>query len=140
MNMRFFQKIRHFFDFFFRPSPPLASKWELDLYSAALQRSVHLTFLHSGQEPPQALLLLNDGQDLPALQMEHTLQRLFAQRTLPPLLIAAIHAGDRMQEYGTAHQPDYAKRGSRAAAYESFVIQELLPHIYQHYLQQSRIA
>ena len=38
-----------------------------------------------------------------------------------------------MQEYGTAHQADYKKRGSKAGAYTEFIRTELLPFLQKKY-------
>jgi enterochelin esterase family protein len=78
------------------------------------------------------LLLLNDGQDWEQLHLPNTLALLYA-RKMPPTLIAAIHAGKRIQEYGIAAIPDYKKRGSKAGLYSLFVTSELLPHLQEKY-------
>jgi enterochelin esterase-like enzyme len=80
------------------------------------------------------LLLLNDGQDFAALQMEATLKSLYEQQLLRPTIVVGIHANEnRLQEYGTAHQADYAQRGGLAGAYTAFVVTELLPFLSNHY-------
>ncbi|RYY06731.1 MAG: esterase family protein [Sphingobacteriaceae bacterium] len=76
------------------------------------------------------LLLLNDGQELENLQLKKTLESLYDNRQIPPTLVAAIHANEeRLQEYGTAGTPDFKGRGSKAAAYTSFITQELMPRL-----------
>ena len=76
------------------------------------------------------LLLLNDGQELENLQLKATLKNLYDNRQIPPVLVAAIHANEeRLQEYGAAGTPDFKGRGSKAAAYTSFITQELLPKL-----------
>ena len=79
------------------------------------------------------LLLLNDGQDIPELQLEKTLEILVEQKHIPPILVVGIHAADRMQEYGTAGIPDYQNRGSQANAYTNFITKELLPYLTAKY-------
>jgi enterochelin esterase-like enzyme len=79
------------------------------------------------------LLLLNDGQDGQALQLRQTLQRLHQKGNIYPLVVAAIHATNRIQEYGTAGVPDYAMRGSMAKQYTSFLTDELLPQLQKQY-------
>ncbi|GAA4450280.1 hypothetical protein GCM10023189_10640 [Nibrella saemangeumensis] len=79
------------------------------------------------------VLYLNDGQDLPRLRMTEVLDSLYQQSALPPFVLVAIHAGDRIQEYGTASQADYMHRGSKAGQYTDFVLTELLPYIRKHY-------
>lgn len=79
------------------------------------------------------LLLLNDGQDLGRLRFQEVLDSLYEQQLIRPLVVVAIHAGDRIQEYGTAARADYMKRGSKAALYTDFVLTELLPYMHKHY-------
>ena len=78
-------------------------------------------------------LLLNDGQDMPQLQLIETLTERFQQPENRNLIVVAIHAGDRMNEYGTAGIPDYAGRGWKAKSYSAFVIYQLLPFLRKHY-------
>ena len=107
------------------------------LVSVPLNRPVHLTVvLPPGYQPtdaPYPTLYLNDGQDLPALHMQNVLDSLYDQRAIQPFVLVAIHAGDRIQEYGTAAQADYMKRGSKAGHYADFVLTELLPYVQKHY-------
>jgi enterochelin esterase family protein len=76
------------------------------------------------------LLLLNDGQELENLQLKTTLEELYNNQHIPPMLVAAVHANEeRLQEYGVAGIPDFKGRGSKAVVYTSFIIQELLPKL-----------
>ena len=76
------------------------------------------------------LLLLNDGQESDNLGLKETLQDMYAQGKIDPVVAVAITAGvDRIQEYGVAGNPDFLNRGSKAAAYSSFITQELLPFL-----------
>lgn len=76
------------------------------------------------------LLLLNDGQDAGALNLEETLDVLYQQHSIQPLILAAVKASDeRLLEYGVAGRPDFMGRGSKAQAYTDFVVKELLPFI-----------
>lgn len=109
--------------------------------SEALSRSVNLDTFYLRAPfsfQPCALLLVNDGQDFEALQMEKTLRQLQEQKQINNLLLVGIHAGDRMQEYGTAHQSDYAHRGSKAGAYTQFIIDELLPSLQEAFPLHSK--
>ncbi|MDQ6608420.1 MAG: esterase family protein, partial [Bacteroidota bacterium] len=46
------------------------------------------------------------------------------------LLCVGIHCNkDRKEEYGTANELDYEGRGTKAKAYQQFIIEELLPFI-----------
>lgn len=85
---------------------------------------------HDGEFP---LLLLNDGQDMRAVKLTKTLRRLFLEEKIPSLIVAAVHAGERMQEYGVARCPDYKNRGSKADRYAQFLSSELLPYIRRRY-------
>jgi enterochelin esterase-like enzyme/uncharacterized damage-inducible protein DinB len=105
--------------------------------SAHLGREVELSILlppGPGPAGPLPVLYLNDGQDLERLHLQATLDSLYAQGALQPFVLVAPHANEqRVQEYGTAGYPDYNGRGSRAAAYTSFVINELLPFAQARY-------
>lgn len=81
-----------------------------------------------------SLLLINDGQNLDEMPFAKMLNDLIASGSISPLLCVGIHAGrERKNEYGTAGIPDYEGRGSRAEAYENFVMKQLLPFIHAHY-------
>ena len=108
------------------------------LFSVALGRVVRLDVvlppgfsMHATQ--PYPVLYLNDGQDLARLHLPATLNRLFRQGEVRPLVLVAIHAADRLQEYGVAARPDYLGRGSRAGHYTDFILNELLPYVQAHY-------
>lgn len=107
----------------------------LELESAFLKRKVELEILFpvgvSDQEELN-LLLLNDGQDADGLLLAATLNSLYADQKIGPIVTVAIKASPlRLQEYGVAGIPDFKGRGALAAAYTSFIIEELLPRLYQ---------
>jgi len=79
------------------------------------------------------VLYLNDGQDVERLHLPASLNRLYQRGEIRPFVLVAIHAADRLQEYGVAAQPDYLGRGSRAGRYTDFVLNELLPYVQGHY-------
>ena len=84
------------------------------------------------------LLLINDGQDLSEMRFAALLDGLLQSSQIAPLLCVGIYAGkDRRNEYGTAGVPDFAGRGAKAGAYRSFVMDELLPFIYEQYAIES---
>lgn len=103
------------------------------LASAHLNREVTYTILLPEGEAgagPLNLLLLNDGQEIEALQLHVTLQDLYDNSRLKPTAVVAINCGDeRTQEYGVAGYPDFKKRGAKAKAYNDFIIDELWPSI-----------
>lgn len=80
------------------------------------------------------LLLINDGQDMEKMPFDSILNKLYAERSVKPMICCAIHAGiERKMEYGTSLFPDYKKRGAKAALYTSFILEELLPSIQSRY-------
>ncbi|HRH61053.1 MAG TPA: alpha/beta hydrolase-fold protein [Chitinophagaceae bacterium] len=80
------------------------------------------------------LLLINDGQDLPKMPFEEILDELISSGEIEPLVCVGIHCGpERKMEYGVAAEPDYKKRGAKAAAYTQFIFNELLPLIREKY-------
>jgi len=121
-----------------QPSASVTVLPDDSLVSVPLNRAVHLTIIlppaYSETGPRLPVLYLNDGQDLPRLHMSDVLDSLYNAQAIRPFVLVAMHANvDRIQEYGTAAQPDYMKRGSKAGAYTDFVLTELLPYIQSHY-------
>ena len=110
---------------------------QIQLFSKHLQREVYLHIFTPTTTPflttPLPLLLFNDGQDMQSLRLASTIEQLSRIKKIPQLMVVAIVAGDRMQEYGTTNVPDYQNRGSKAFAYNQFVLQELLPHLRKRY-------
>lgn len=106
-------------------------------YSKELGRQVEVELIRPADAPGNAarlpLLILNDGQDNGALQLVDRLTALTRNLDIPPILVAAVKAGDRMQEYGLSARPDFLGRGKKSSAYASFVIQELVPHLMNKY-------
>jgi iron(III)-enterobactin esterase len=81
-----------------------------------------------------SLLLINDGQNLDEMNFSLLLDQQLESHQLAPLLCVGIHAGkDRKNEYGTARILDYEGRGAKSAAYNSFILEELLPFIHLEY-------
>jgi enterochelin esterase-like enzyme len=129
---RFFQKI-----FFRTPFVIETHQWQ-NYPSFLLRRKVKVDVILPAayyQQPDVyfPVLFLNDGQDLPALQLLDTLERGYKKKEIRPLIVVAIHAGDRMQEYGTAGQPDYKKRGAKAQTYTDFIFKELMISLRKRY-------
>jgi enterochelin esterase-like enzyme len=108
-----------------------------DIYSEVLGRDaavdIFLPFQFAETGASLPLLLLNDGQDGEAIALHHTLEELTRQKKICDLIVVAVHAGDRLQEYGVANQPDYKGRGSRARHYAKFVMNELIPYLHYRY-------
>lgn len=58
------------------------------------------------------------------------MQQQLRREGCPSFMLVGIHANEqRMQEYGTVSQADYAKRGGQAAATAKFLIEEVLPFL-----------
>lgn len=118
--------------------PPSYNSEKLSgIYSNLLGRDVEVEILlppgfeQASKKYP--LLLLNDGQDNKRVNLKETLERLTAEGMIREIIVAAITAGDRMQEYGVAIKTDYQKRGSKAKAYSTYVIDELVPYLLYKY-------
>lgn len=79
------------------------------------------------------VLYINDGQDMDQLRIKDNLQQLYQEQAIQEIIVVAMPAVHRLQEYGTASMPDYAHRGSRASHYTKFVINELMPLINASY-------
>ncbi|GAB3701640.1 hypothetical protein GCM10027592_30040 [Spirosoma flavus] len=115
------------------------------LYSVPLKRTVELdvvlpphyqSFAEMNRQNDVArlpVLYLNDGQDLTRLRIKEVLDSLYEKQAIRPFILVAIHAGDRIQEYGTAAQADYMSRGSKANLYTDFVLTELIPYVKKKY-------
>jgi enterochelin esterase-like enzyme len=113
----------------------LAEKIFID--SKFLKRQVEIDFFlpKNVSDPTELnLLLINDGQNLAEMNFESVLENLYASEAVSPLLCVGIYAGkERKMEYGVASQPDYLGRGADAGLYTSFILDELLPFIYENY-------
>lgn len=131
-------------NFFFRKnkkSSKEASKVDIltieNYKSKALGRAVRFDIyfpkIENNSKTALPLLLFNDGQDMQAVKLIPTLEQLYNSNSIKSMVVVGIHAGNRIQEYGTAHQLDYKNRGKKSEAYSSFIIDELLPYLRQHY-------
>lgn len=87
-----------------------------------------------GSAYQMSLLLINDGQDLITMGFEKILQNLYDHNAIAPLLCVGLHcSADRKNEYGTAKNLDYKGRGAKAALYNRFVLEEVMPFIRKTY-------
>ncbi|MGG9971635.1 alpha/beta hydrolase [Ferruginibacter sp. SUN002] len=101
---------------------------EDEIYSRHLQKHIKLTIISTplpDDKKELNLLLLNDGQDVEKFRLKKILDSLYNKKLIQPVVIVAIHASDRTQEYGIAGFPDYKKNGSKADQYASFIDNEL---------------
>ena len=101
--------------------------------SIFLGRDVNIDFylpLNTGQTSDFSLLLVNDGQDLVTMKFEEILDELYEIKAIKDLICIGIHCSkERKNEYGTAKILDYKGRGAKAALYNRFIFEELLPFI-----------
>lgn len=109
-----------------------------DFYSAALRRYIKVEIVLPPwyKETPNhtfPLLLLNDGQNLKQIKIKETLTDLYLTNSIPPIIVAGIHAKNRLNEYGVSGFPDYKNRGDKASHYSRFIINELLPLIRKNF-------
>ncbi|MES2646246.1 MAG: alpha/beta hydrolase-fold protein [Bacteroidota bacterium] len=109
----------------------------LSLFSEFLDRAILIdVYLPKNVREPESLplLLVNDGQDLPKMPFASILSELVQNDEIDPVLAVGIYCNeDRRLEYGTADEPDYLNRGSRAKFHRKFVIKELIPYIRLNY-------
>ena len=101
---------------------------EDEMYSRHLQEHIKLTIISTPMPDNKSemnLLLLNDGQDVEKLRIKKITDSLYKKKLIEPLLIVAIHAGNRMEEYGISGSPDFDNRGNRADKYDAFISDEL---------------
>lgn len=116
---------------------PVTVQRDDSLYSVPLRRSVRLDVIlppdYQKTNDVYPVLYLNDGQDLERLRMTTVLDSLYEKKAVRPFVLVAVHAGDRIQEYGTAATADYMHRGSKAGLYTDFVLTELLPYVKKRY-------
>jgi enterochelin esterase family protein len=81
-----------------------------------------------------SLLLINDGQDLEEMHYGLMVDQLSGSHHIHSVLSVGIHAGrDRKNEYGTARIRDFAGRGSKAEAYNRFILEELIPFLHMEF-------
>jgi enterochelin esterase-like enzyme len=112
------------------------------IYTKLLDRKVDVEiilpngYLKSSRKYP--LLILNDGQDSQAVKVKETVEWLTQSGAISEIIVAAITAGDRMQEFGIAAKNDYQGRGSIAKNYTKYITTELVPYlIYQYAIEPS---
>ena len=107
------------------------------LLSKHLDREVFLDIVkpEAKQEVGQnlKLLILNDGQDAEAYQLNSVMKEAAVTGIIGPTLAVAVHVGERKQEYGVSNMPDFAKRGAKASLYASFFKFELMPWLESHF-------
>lgn len=108
-----------------------------DVHSKLLDRDtevdIFLPFQYEKGNKHYPLLILNDGQDSEAIHLRDTLEKLTLSKEIKDVIVVAVHAGDRLHEYGVAGKKDFKGRGSKAKNYTRFIMTELLPYISYRY-------
>jgi len=96
---------------------------------------VYLPPGYDAQRPkPYPLLVALDGQTMPQWQLSETLQDLVTTGQIEPVIVVAVPASpDRIDEYGTAGQLDFAGRGRKARAFQDLLEGEIVPWMREHY-------
>jgi len=105
---------------------------EDEIYSRHLQEHIKLSIISTPMPDDKSsmnLLLLNDGQEAGQFGVKEIMDSLYRKKAIQSLIVVAIHAGDRMQEYGVSGFPDYQGKGGRADKYASFIDNELYDFI-----------
>lgn len=102
------------------------------IYSRHLQAHVKLTIFSTplpNEKSELNLLLLNDGQDGEKMDLKNILDSLYNEKSIKPLIVVAIHADNRLQDYGVSGLPNSKNNGSKADKYAAFIANELYAFI-----------
>ena len=103
-----------------------------ELYSRHLQTKIKIQILATpdvSTAKEVQLIIMNDGQEAEKWRIKPITDSLFKLKQIQPVIIVAVQAHHRMNEYGIAGKPDFMRRGDKADHYANFVINELLPFI-----------
>lgn len=79
------------------------------------------------------VLYANDGQDMDSVDLAGTLDSLQRTGRIAPVIVVAIHATERVQDYGTAYIPNAQGLGARADRYDQFLQSEVMTLIEARY-------
>lgn len=86
-----------------------------------------------GDSASYPVLYANDGQDMEAVDLRGILDSLQRTGRMAPVIVVAIHATERVQDYGTAYLPNAQGLGARADRYGQFILSELATMIEARY-------
>ncbi|HBK88090.1 MAG TPA: alpha/beta hydrolase-fold protein, partial [Cyclobacteriaceae bacterium] len=73
-----------------------------NIFTSLLNRNVAVEILtppDMDRSKKYPLLVLNDGQDMAAVKVKETVERMVAEKLIPPIIVVGIVAADRLQEY-----------------------------------------
>jgi enterochelin esterase family protein len=79
------------------------------------------------------LLVVHDGQDMDAWKLAGALARQHAAGRITPVVAALPALPHRVQEYGTAGRPNVHGQGARAAEFQAFVTDTVVPLLRRRY-------
>ncbi len=80
------------------------------------------------------LLIALDGQTMPQWRLAETLDELAGGGLIDPVVVVAVPASaERIEEYGTAGEMDFAGRGRLAKAFQELLAGEVLPWVRERY-------
>lgn len=76
------------------------------------------------------VLLMNDGQDFTAMNLEKIFSEGYAMNVIRPFVYIGLECDEnRIHEYGTASTADFKGRGGRALEYSRFIVEEFIPFL-----------
>ena len=88
----------------------------------------------AGRATAYPLLLALDGQTMPQWRLAETLDELVHAGRIEPVVVAAVPASaERLDEYGTAGELDFAGRGRKAKAFQELLAGVVLPALRERY-------
>ncbi|MCB0516853.1 MAG: alpha/beta hydrolase-fold protein [Chitinophagales bacterium] len=90
-------------------------------------------FLPVKQAQNITFLLLNDGQDSVKMNLLSILEKFSAKKLHTAFAVAAIHAANRMQDYGWGSEGNLYNHGKKAPQYRHFILEELLPYLQKNF-------
>ena len=102
------------------------------VYSRHLQKQMELVIVSTPASSDKSdfnLLILNDGQDMKKLRVKETIDSLWKEKEIKPLLVVGVKAANRDEIYGVTEMPGYLGEGKSAEKYENFIKNELLAYI-----------
>lgn len=126
------------------------TRFQLEAPAFAPERitvDVYLPPGYAGSHARYPVLYANDGQDMPAVGLLPTLQSLYRQQAITPVIVVAVHMlHDRAAAYGLSDR--YRARsvvggsrigaiGTRAQDYSNWLATQLVPWVDAHYRSQA---
>lgn len=112
---------------------PNITETRKEIYSSQLQKSISLNIINTPVPKNKEdfnLLLFNDVRDMKKTGISKLIDSLLSRKKfIRPLIIVGVEAFDPEQEYGVVGFTNEKKKGSLAAKYDGFIVNELLPFL-----------